>query len=77
MKQGGMSSPLLCNVYMDNLSLQLHRQSIGCNVGGTVVNDMLYGDDIVLFAASVKAKLSEISSDTHQLHYTPKHHSII
>ena len=25
----------------------------------------------------VKAKLSEISSDTHQLHYTPKHHFII
>ena len=25
----------------------------------------------------VKAKLSEISSDTHQLYYTPKHHFII
>ena len=25
----------------------------------------------------IKAKLSEISSDTHQLHYIPKHHFII
>ena len=27
--------------------------------------------------ANVKAKLSEISSDTHQLNYTPKHYFII
>ena len=40
-KQGGILSPLLFNVYMDDLSLQLHRQPIGCSVGGTVVNHML------------------------------------
>ena len=32
---------------------------------------------IVCILGSVKAKLSEISSDTHQLHYIPKHHFII
>ena len=53
-KQGGILSPLLFNVYMDNLSLQLHRQSIGCSVGSTVVNHMLYADDVVLFAPSAK-----------------------
>ena len=42
MKQGGILSPLLFNVYMDNLSIQLHRQSIGCSVGGTVINHMSY-----------------------------------
>ena len=56
-KQGGILSPLLFNVYMDDLSLQLHRQPIGCSVGGTVVNHMLYADDIVLFAPSAKAPL--------------------
>ena len=50
----GILSPLLFNVYMDNLSVQLHRQSIGCSVGGTVVNHMLYADDIVSFAPSAK-----------------------
>ena len=38
--EGGILSPLLCNVFMDNLSLQLHRQSIGGSVCGTVVNHM-------------------------------------
>ena len=45
---------LTFNVYVDNLSLQLHRQPIDCSVGGTVVNHMLYADDIVLFAPSVR-----------------------
>ena len=63
MKQGGILSPLLFNIYMDDLSLQLHRQSIGCSVGGTVVNHMLCADDIVLFAPSAKGlqKLLDIS----------------
>ena len=63
MKQGGILSPLLFNVHMDNLGLQLQRQSIGCSVSGTVVNHMLYADDIVLFAPSAKGlqKLLDLS----------------
>ena len=45
---------LVFNVYMDKLSLQHHRQSFGCSVSGTVVNHVLYVDDIVLFAPSAK-----------------------
>ena len=41
------SAHLLFNVYMDNISLHLHRQSIGGSVGGTVVNHMLHARDIV------------------------------
>ena len=36
MEQGGILSCLLCNVYMDNLSLQLHGQSIYHSAGTTV-----------------------------------------
>ena len=36
MEQGGILSCLLCNVYMDNRSLQLHRQSICHSAGNTV-----------------------------------------
>ena len=81
-KQGGILSPLLFNIYMDDLSLQLHRQSIGCSVGGTVVNHMLYADDIVLFAPSAKGlqKLLDISHTygcNYDIEYNPSKSSIM
>lgn len=42
--QGGILSPILFNVYMDELSHQL----TGCLVGGTTVNHLLYADELVL-----------------------------
>ena len=79
MKQGGILSPLLFNIYMDDLSLQLHRQSIGCSVGGTVVNHMLYADDIVLFAKGLQ-KLLDISHTygcNYDIEYNPAKSSIM
>ena len=54
-KQGGILSPLLFNVglYVDNLSLPLHSQSICCNVSGTVVNHTLYADRRHRFVCSL------------------------
>ena len=81
-KQGGILSPLLFNVYMDDLSLQLHRQPIGCSVGGTVVNHMLYADDIVLFAPSAKGlqKLLDLSHTygcNHDIEFNPLKSSVM
>ena len=61
---------------MDNLSIQLHRQPIGCSVGGTVVNHMLYADDIILIAPSAKVlqKLLDISHTygcNHDIAFNP------
>ena len=39
---------------MDNLSVQLNSQHIGCITGDLVVNHMLYADDIALFSPSAK-----------------------
>ena len=39
---------------MYDLSLQLHRHHIGCSLGVTVVNHMLYAEYIILFAPSAK-----------------------
>ena len=41
-KQGGKVSPLLFNIYMNNVSVQLHTKPIGCSLGTTVVNHLIY-----------------------------------
>ena len=53
-RQGGILSPLLFNMYMDELSVCLHKLPIGCCSGDIVVNHLMYADDIVLLAPSAK-----------------------
>ena len=51
-RQGGILSPFLFNIYMDELSVKLNQESIGCFVGGKLVNHLMYADDLVLIAPS-------------------------
>ena len=53
-KQGGKLSPLLFNIYMGNLTVQLHTKPIGCSLGTTAVNHLIYADYLLLFAPSAK-----------------------
>ena len=81
-KQGCILSPLLFDVYMDNLSLQLHRNPMGCSVSGTVVNHLIYADDIVLFAPSAKGlqKLLDLSHTydcNHDIEFNPSKSSVM
>ena len=46
-KQSGKLSPLLFNIYMDNLSVQLHNQPIGCSLGTAVVNHLINAEDLL------------------------------
>ena len=48
-KQGGKLYPLLFNIYMDNLSVQLHKHPVDCSLGTAVVNHLIY-TDLLLFA---------------------------
>ena len=75
MKQEGILSPLLFNVYMD-------RQSIGCSVASTVVNHMLYADNVVLFALSGKGlqKLLDFSHTygcNHDIEFNPSKSCVV
>ena len=54
-RQGGVLSPHLFNLYMDDLSLKLNSSKIGCNVNGTALNHLMYADDTVLIAPTAKA----------------------
>ena len=47
-------SPLLFNLYVNDLSVQLQKLPVGCCCGDMVVNHLMYADDIVLLAPSGK-----------------------
>jgi len=49
-RQGGVLSPLLFSVYMDNLIDKLEACGYGCKVHGAYVWCILYADDIILLA---------------------------
>ena len=53
-RQGGIISPLVFNVYMDNLSCKLNSLNIGCCFNTVIINHLMYADDLVLVAPSVK-----------------------
>ena len=47
-RQEGVISPLLFNVYVNELSELLNKSGIGRNMGGTIINHMLYADHICI-----------------------------
>lgn len=47
-RQGGLLSPALFNVYMDELSRQLSLCATGCLVGSSLINHLMYADDLVV-----------------------------
>ena len=54
-RQGGIMSPILFNVYMDDLSNILNKSGLGCHLGGVSVNNLLYADDTCILAPSPSA----------------------
>lgn len=51
-RQGGILSPYLFCVFMDDLSLALNDVPTGCFLGEQRVNHLMYADDIVLLSPS-------------------------
>ena len=55
-RQGGQLSPLLYNLYTDDLNHHLQATGVGCYVGfARVINSLSYADDMVLLAPTVTA----------------------
>ena len=54
-RQGGIMSPVLFNVYIDDLSRTLYSMPFGCYINNTCVNHLVYADDMVLLAPSPRA----------------------
>ena len=51
-KQGGIISPILFNVYMDDLSIALNSSGIGGYLGAAFLNHLCYADDLCLISLS-------------------------
>jgi hypothetical protein len=54
-RQGGVLSSTLFNIYVDELSIELTNCKKGCNINGMFVNHIMYADDSVLIAPSPNA----------------------
>ena len=54
-RQGGVLSPILFNIYLDDLSRTLNRSYNGCRLNGVSMNHLIYADDMVLLAPSPDA----------------------
>ena len=46
-RQGGILSPLLFNVYFDHVTSKLNDIHVGCLLGSRILNHLLYADDLV------------------------------
>lgn len=51
-RQGGILSPYLFNLYVDKLSVMLNNVQSGCFIGSKMVNHLMYADDVVLLSPS-------------------------
>ena len=69
-KQGGLLSPYLFNIYVDCLSKQLNASGVGCLAGMCLINRLIYADDMVLLAPSKRAlqQLLDVCSLYANLH---------
>ena len=69
-RQGGVLSPLLFDVYVNELSELLNKSGIGGNLSGTLINHMLYADDICIVSLSSSGlqHLLNICSDYCERH---------
>ena len=52
-KQGGVISPILFNLYIDRLLLCLQRSGLGCHISNTYMGALSYADDITLISPSL------------------------
>ena len=54
-KQGGVLSPILFCIYIDDLLIGLEKQGYGCFIGKLFYGVLAYADDIILLAPSLSA----------------------
>ena len=81
-RQGGILSPYLFNVYVDELSEQLKMCNVGCSVNGHLINHIMYAEDLVLISPS-SARLRQLLQEcetfgmSHDIRYYAKKSTVV
>lgn len=81
-RQGGLTSPLLFNLYVNQLIDRLSNTHVGCSIDGLIINSINYADDMVLLSPSVAAlrglvAICEEYAETHGLLYNVKKSNLV
>lgn len=76
-RQGGLTSPLLFNLFMDQLIAGLSSTHVGCHIDNVCVNNISYADDMVLLSPSLGGlrkllHICEVYVKEHGLRYNEK-----
>ena len=71
-KQGGVLSPVLFAVYMDELLVRLKRSGVGCHIGYSFLGALAYADDLTLLCPTLKSlrilvRICELFSDDYDV----------
>ena len=56
-KQGGVLSPILFTLYLDELLNNLRKSGYGCHIGNVFLGALAYADDVTLISPSRTATL--------------------
>jgi len=53
-RQGSILAPYLFAIYVDNILCKLHSVNVGCHIHFTNFNSLMYADDLLLIALTLK-----------------------
>ena len=53
-RQGGILSPALFTVYVDDVLNKLENSKLGCVIKNNCVNSFMYADDLILLSISIR-----------------------
>jgi hypothetical protein len=76
-KQGGVLSPTLYSVYIDDMLKRLEQSGYGCHVGDVYTGSVAYADDLILLSPTLRGldemiKICELYAAEHNIIFNGK-----